>query len=254
MFKINKFPQENYVDFEGIAIIETTNKDSLFRNLYEYEKTAKNAAFEISDFSFYLNDCIQISQLTKTSDLFNFNVKNVLVNKILENEYWNQESIIKHETLNAIQESLNSFLGLNYVSIDIDFSKMYKLLFSLDDDFFITKEVFYKWLDSMNPKTKMTIIISNWPDIQVQELLKYTNTFNFIIITNEIFNTCKSFEELELSFIFKNDQTLHHIYSKTPIETWIENQYQINENEFFELKNNREQWNKCIFDIKNKLF
>ncbi|WP_406615208.1 hypothetical protein ACJA25_02945 [Mycoplasmopsis hyopharyngis] len=254
MFKINKFPEEVYLDFEGITIIETTNKDLFFRNLYEYERTAKNAAFQINNLSYYLNDCIQINQLTKISDLFNFNVKNVLVNKILENEYWNQESIIKHETLNTIQESLNRFLGWNYVNIDIDFSKMYKLLFSLDEDFFVTKEVFYKWLDSMNSKTKMTIIISNWPDIQVQELLKYTNTFNFIIITNEIFNTCKSFEELELSFIFKNDLTPHHIHSKTPIENWIENQYQINESQFFELKNNKEQWNKCIFDIKNKLF
>ncbi|WP_373435801.1 hypothetical protein [Metamycoplasma equirhinis] len=211
MFKINKFPEEVYLDFEGITIIETTDKDLFFRNIYEYEKDTKNAAFQINGFSFYLNDCIQINKLTKVSDLFNFNAKNVLVSKILESEYWNQEFIIKHENLNAMENSLNSFLGWNYVKINIDFSKMYKSLFSLNDDFFITKEIFYKWIDSMKPKTKMTIIISNWSDIQVQDLLKYTNAFNFIIITNEVFSICKSFEELELSFIWQNNQTLHHI-------------------------------------------
>ncbi|QSF13701.1 hypothetical protein [Mycoplasma sp. Mirounga ES2805-ORL] len=222
MNKIGNIEINNYID--DLIVIDVPNSKEFIKNINMMEMNSESPSIVINDKYFYLKDSYFFDTLTKMSDLYEFSVKNQLVKTLINDSNWNTNNILKIENLEFIKNSINGFVGDELLNINVDFSKIYKYIFTIDGNKFANKNKIINWLkNELNSTTKL-VIIDNIPNISIRELYELTPKYKFIILTNNIFNHCEKFEDLELcGFLFKDE--IKNITSNDIFVQWIKKLY-----------------------------
>lgn len=194
MIKISKY-QNNYVDYQGLIIIQSDNIDQFLLNLSIEE------SIEINDSFLTLEDFLIISPLTKLSDLYQFASKNILYKYLINSLEWAKEKVFNGEILENYSDSLNSFIGDDLISFLPDAQKITKYIFDIDENKVISKNSLLKFLHNFTTEGKVNIILKNIDFIKINDLTNFLSYYNFIIINSNPFKLLNNWEELELIYI-----------------------------------------------------
>lgn len=240
----------------NFKIIEEENNDYLIRNLIDYENNTNTKSIKINERIFSINDCIIISNLSYVSNILNSISKSWIQEKINNNENWNINEILNQEKLDTIINQINLKIGFEYLSKDIDNNKLIKSIFSIDEKLLINKNNLLNILEILSTLNfKSLIIIKNLPYINIETLIKYNN-LNFLILTSDCTRYIKTYNQLELVAIYKQE-IMFDIESCVPIINFFENikNREIPENELLFSNEKEEKEFKFIFyDLKNNFF
>lgn len=202
MIKISKY-QNNYVDYQGLIIIQSDNIDQFLLNLSSEE------SIEINDSFLTLEDFLIISPLTKLSDLYQFASKNILYKYLINSLEWAKEKVFNGEILENYSDSLNSFIGDDLISFLPDAQKITKYIFDIDENKVISKNSLLKFLHNFTTEGKVNIILKNIDFIKINDLTNFLSYYNFIIINSNPFKLLNNWEELELIYIDYETELIH---------------------------------------------
>ncbi|WP_373441174.1 hypothetical protein [Metamycoplasma equirhinis] len=255
MFKIKRFEELEIDEFDGIICIETNNEDEFIRKIYEWEWKNDEKSIIVNNNDLSIKDIIQISNLTRVCDLFNLTVKNWLYKSILENEKINERAFINNSVLENVAQQMNFSIGLeNFLNVNLDFTKLIKDLFDVNELSFIDNEIFFNWLKKSKDlsSNKKTIIIKNIDWIKISELVKYVDFYNFIVLSNNPLFVCDECKQLEICF-FQEEYNFKNIIDFEILEDQIN--FDCKENLFKNYqKKSKKELKKLQIIIKNKIF
>ncbi|WP_373435604.1 hypothetical protein [Metamycoplasma equirhinis] len=254
MFKIKCFEELEMNEFDGIVCVETTNQDEFIRNIYEWEWKSGEKSIVINNGEFSIKDVIQISNLTKASELFNLTAKNWLYKFILENEKINECKFIDNDIVEDVKNQINLVIGRdNFLSINVEFAKLIKDLFEVDELLFVDKEIFFKWLEKNKDASsaKKTVILKNLNWIKISELVKYIDFYNFILLKSDPILACDESNQLEICF-FQNDYIFKNVVDFEILEEQLYFENKVNLFKNYQEKSEKEL-KKMQTVIKNKI-
>ncbi|WP_369086078.1 hypothetical protein AB5V95_01345 [Metamycoplasma spumans] len=204
MLEIVKFSHLLDRDYQGIRVIESNNSLAFLAMLINHENQNNQPSLLINNKGYFVNESIIINPLSKVIDILNFSSKNSLYKMFIKDSRIDQENLIKSDLLSEILNFYTNLVAEDFIYINLDKAKLVKFLFQLNDQKLINKDILFKFFDLSNQLDKQLVIITNFDNINISELVAYTNKFNFIILTNNIWDICNSFEELEVCSIFDN--------------------------------------------------
>ncbi|QJG66135.1 hypothetical protein HGG64_00090 [Mycoplasma phocoeninasale] len=224
MVYIKNLKSLELVEFNGIIAIQSNNSNKLLASLFQYELENQETIFQIEGNDISIKNAMIIDNLTRLSDLYTFSTKNILSKMILGNEKLEYNNFINIPYLVSEFEAINDKISKNFLNINFDKSKLFKSLLDINQDIFIDKDNFDKWLDNYGSDSlsKSVIILNNLDFANFQYLEKYLNKFYFIIFTSNIFQLAANFEQLEQCAIVENNRGIY-INSGIAIHNWIEN-------------------------------
>ncbi|TPR53353.1 hypothetical protein [Metamycoplasma neophronis] len=193
-------------EYMGIQIIEIENPNLFLAQMFEYEYQTDSGSILLNSRETFISECYLLSNLTKANELYNFTSKNILYKTFIEDSHFDPEAILLANLINEYCEQYNLKFANNLLDFNLDKIKLLKAIININDNLLINKNILFKWLESSKNSTKQTIILNNFDNIKLKELLKHTNSFNFILFTNNMWKYCSDWDDLEAcSFYYKNE-------------------------------------------------
>ncbi|MFL1059441.1 hypothetical protein [Mycoplasmopsis synoviae] len=214
-------------NYNGIVCIETNNSDLFIRKLFEFEHAENQSSININNNKYSIKDFIIIDNLTKYHDLYNFNSKGLLNQWINDLDFENQK-IVNEKLVLEIKNLLNNKIGFEFVSIEENNSKYLKYLFNLENDKFIDNKSLIKWMKNQKYNNqKINLIIKNFDFVLINELIKFSNNFNIIVLTNDFFKHINNFDYIESVALTNEDlDRIVSIEEKDSFEYFLEEIFQ----------------------------
>lgn len=226
--------------FDGYKIIQTTNTNWLLKHLMI---CLDNEGIKINNQVYKTKNTMVISNLTKTSDLFNFTKTNYL-SQILTDELLNfDEELTK--IYDEILTKINKLIGWEHLDLNQDLTKIINAHYEFNSQQYLEIDHLYKWL-SIPQKTKQLVIINDYNGIDILTLAKYCNYFDILIITTDCFKYLNYGQQLECVGVINDNNDYIDIWDyqqlNAAIETFINEP--IYDNNWTQIKNNE-------YSIKN---
>ncbi|MFV8475676.1 hypothetical protein [Mycoplasma sp. VS403A] len=243
-------------NFNGLLFLDVPNTTIFLKEMFIYEKQNEEASIEIDSKNIWLSDCIIISPLTKYSDLFAFNSKNIIT-KLLSSTNIDFTKILNTDYIfNNILQVINQSFNNEVISLDRSSNKIIKSLIDISDNF-ITKDDVLNYLNLLqfenDPKT---IIIKDFDGLKLNELSNYIAVNNIIVIKNGIMHEIKNnFDLFQVYALVDGENSrIIKIDSLDGFEYFLEELFQkeINRDVLANMSDN--EVNKIKMSLKNNIF
>ncbi|MFV8474860.1 hypothetical protein [Mycoplasma sp. Z631] len=243
-------------NFNGLLFLDVANTTIFLKEMFIYEKQNEEASIEINGKNIWLSDCIIISPLTKYSDLFAFNSKNIIT-KLLSSINIDYTKILN---TNYIFENILHVINQNFdndiISLDNSVNKIIKSLIDISDNF-ITKEDVLNYLNLLQFENETkTIIIKDFDNLKLNELSNYIAVNNLIVLKNDIIYEMKNNFDLFEAYALADEQNnrIIKIDSIDGFEYFLEELFQkeISRDSLANMSDN--EVNKIKMSLKNNIF
>ncbi|MFL1058397.1 hypothetical protein ACJONP_03710, partial [Mycoplasmopsis synoviae] len=138
------------------------------------------------------------------------------------------QKIANEKLVLEIKNLLNNKIGFEFVSIEENNSKYLKYLFNLENDKFIDNKSLIKWMKNQKYNNqKINLIIKNFDFVLINELIKFSNNFNIIVLTNDFFKHINNFDYIESVALTNEDlNRIVSIEEKDSFEYFLEEIFQ----------------------------
>lgn len=220
-------------EYNGFKLIHHPMPNKFIKDLY-----GSNIVLNGKKYKEY----IVISDLTKNKDLINLNRNSNLFldinNELSSSEFINKEILIK------ISDKINEKLKYDLISIEEgDIKKIIDIFFNINLDNFINYEIFDYYLTSEYNNEKKLIILNDLSFVKVNQLMKYLNSFDILLITNDVRKYLSTnINELESLLIIINDEEYTDITSKETLINFLELNMNVEFNDLLFKKIIEETW------------
>ncbi|MFV8470239.1 hypothetical protein [Mycoplasma sp. VS509_3] len=243
-------------NFNGLLFLDVANTTNFLKEMFIYEKQKEDASIEINNKNIWLSDCVIISPLTKYSDLFAFNSKNIITKllstinidytKVLNTDY------IFENILKVINQNFNN----DIVSLDSSSIKVIKSLINISDDY-VSEDDILNYLNLLEYENEpKTIILKDFDRLKISELSSHIAVNNIIVLKNNIIYELKNNFELFEAYALVDEQNnrIIKIESIDGFEYFLEELFQkeISNNMIANMSN--KEIDKIKFSLKNNIF
>ncbi|MFV8472429.1 hypothetical protein ACNQ2A_03355 [Mycoplasma sp. 1458C] len=243
-------------NFNGLLFLDVANTTNFLKEMFIYEKQKEDASIEINNKNIWLSDCVIISPLTKYSDLFAFNSKNIITKllstinidytKVLNTDY------IFENILQVINQNFNN----DIVSLDSSSIKVIKSLINISDDY-ISEDDILNYLNLLEYENEpKTIILKDFDRLKISELSSRIAVNNIIVLKNNIIYELKNNFELFEAYALVDEQNnrIIKIENLDGFEYFLEELFQkeISNNMIANMSN--KEIDKIKFSLKNNIF
>lgn len=187
----NKYIDEIW-EYEGLKVIQTKYPDKLNIQLLDSINNGE-LSITIDNKPYSIGKIININPYTKTKDLHNLTKNNTLImtlSKIID-----YDNLLNIEDLNEKISKFNSEINSEFLSLKLDKSKILSAIFDLDDESFMNEnelDLFFE--NNKNSSDKKLIILCNISWLNINKILKYSNYFNFLVITSNFPDFFENYE------------------------------------------------------------
>lgn len=192
MIKIKSKNINEVWEYEGLKVVQTKYPDSLNISLIDSINKGELSMI-IDNKSYSTNNIININPYTRTKDLHNLTKNNALVDFL--SKLLDYDNLLNIENLNNKISRFNSEMNSEFLSLKLDKNKMLSAIFDLDDESFVNEDELNLFLENnKNSNEKKLIIFCNINWLNINKILKYTNYFNFLIITSDFTDFFKNYD------------------------------------------------------------
>lgn len=170
-------------EYEGLKVIQTKYPDYL--NIQLLDSIYKGElSISIDNKPYSIGKIININSYTKTKDLHNLTKNNPLIENL--SKILNYDNLFDIEDLNNKISKFNGEINSEFLSLKLDKSKILAAIFNLDDESFINENELNLFLENnKNSDDKKLVILCNINWLNINKILKYSNYFNFLVITSD---------------------------------------------------------------------
>lgn len=183
MIKIKNKNIDEVWEYEGLKVIQTKYPDYL--NIQLLDSIYKGElSISIDNKPYSVGKIININSYTKTKDLHNLTKNNSLVENL--SKILNYNNLFDVEDLNNKISKFNGEINSEFLSLKLDKNKILAAIFNLDDESFINENELNLFLENnKNSDDKKLVILCNINWLNINKILKYSNYFNFLVITSD---------------------------------------------------------------------
>ncbi|MFV8434791.1 hypothetical protein ACNQ17_00815 [Mycoplasma sp. Sp48II] len=243
-------------NFNGLLFLDVANTTNFLKEMFIYEKQKEDASIEINNKNIWLSECVIISPLTKYSDLFAFNSKNVITKllSIINIDYANILNIdyISNNILHEINQNFNN----DIVSVDNSSIKIIKSLINISDDF-ISEDDVLNYLNLLQYENEpKTIILKDFNNLKLFELSNYITINNIIVLKNDIIYDLKNNFELFEAYALVDEQNsrIIKIESIDGFEYFLEELFEKEISDDILVNMSDKEMHKIKLSLKNNIF
>ncbi|MFV8483013.1 hypothetical protein ACNQ1T_01795 [Mycoplasma sp. 1932B] len=243
-------------NFNGLLFLDVANTTNFLKKMFIYEKQKEDASIEINNKNIWLSDCVIISPLTKYSDLFAFNSKNIIT-KLLSKINADYTKVLNIDYIsNNILQKINQNFNNDIVSLDDSSIKIIKSIINISDNF-INEDDVLNYLNLLqyenDPKT---IILKDFNDLELFKLSSYISINNIIVLKNNIIYELKNNFELFEAYALVDEQNsrIIKIESIDGFEYFLEELFQKEISNDILVNISDKEMDKIKFSLKNNIF
>ncbi|MFV8480658.1 hypothetical protein ACNQ2O_03465 [Mycoplasma sp. AA7A] len=243
-------------NFNGLLFLDVANTTNFLKEMFIYEKQKEDASIEINNKNIWLSDCVIISPLTKYSDLFAFNSKNIIT-KLLSTINIDYTKVLNADYIfENILQVINQNFNNDIVSLDSSSIKVIKTLINISDDY-ISEDDILNYLNLLEYESEpKTIILKDFDRLKISELSSHIAVNNIIVLKNNIIYELKNNFELFEAYALVDEQNnrIIKIESLDGFEYFLEELFQkeISNNMIANMSN--KEIDKIKFSLKNNIF
>lgn len=192
MIKIkNKYIDEIW-EYEGLKVIQTKYPDNLNIQLLDSINKGELSIY-IDNKPYSVGKITNINPYTKTKDLHNLTKNNTLIDTL--SNIINYDILLNIEDLNEKISKFNNQINSEFLSLKLDKGKILSAIFNIDDESFINEDELNLFFENnKNSSDKKLIILCNIGWLNINKILKYSNYYNFLIITSNFPDFFENYE------------------------------------------------------------
>lgn len=192
MIKIKNKNIDEIWEYEGLKVIQTKYPDKLNIELLDSINKGELSII-IDNKSYSVGKIININSYTKTKDLHNLTKNNPFIDNLSKMLHY--DNLINIEELNNKILEFNSELNSEFLSLKLDKSKLLSAIFNLNDESFINENELNLFLEkNKNSNDKKLIIFCNICWLSINKILKYSNYYNFLVLTSDFADFFKNYD------------------------------------------------------------
>ena len=136
-----------------------------------------------------------VTPLTKINNLLSLNKTNNLYKKLLD--LTQGKKILDEQELALIANKINEELEDDVLEVNYDIAKLLSTVFNVVGDKYFDEDKLYNLLDFCKTDSKQLLILSDYVNLNLDKLYKYTNYYDFIIVTSKLNSAIYNIKQLE---------------------------------------------------------
>ena len=203
-------------DYNGLKVFCVPNTTLFLRQLFISLQEGQFIKTEFNKYSKY----IMVTPLTKINNLLSLNKTNNLYKKLLD--LTQGKKILDEQELALIANTINEELQCDVLEENYDIAKLLSTVFNVVGDKYFDEDKLYNLLDFCKTDSKQLLILSDYVNLNLDKLYKYTNYYDFIIVTSKLNSAIYNIKQLETCVVWNDAHNYLEVLDKDKLYAYLE--------------------------------